>query len=454
MTDCSICCEKFNNSTCKKVECKGCDIEDAACRKCCQTFILNSNNEEVVCMFCKSSWDREFQNNFLTKKFVDNDLKKHYENVFLEGQMAMLPDTQKDATNEKKCREIKKELELAMAEYNRIRNKLHVQNELIKAYNLKLVRLKNGTDTDETDRENNFTVKCRNQECNGFLNNRHHCGLCDTRFCAQCLEVREEDHVCDPELLETVKAIKKEAKPCPSCGEMISKIDGCDQMWCVKCHVQFSWRTGNKLTGYNHNPEYFRWLRETGQDIARNPVEQGPGVGICGNNITDRTMTNMIFSVFNRENDVGHALVMIYRYFRHIQWEIGNERFERDSEIQLRDLRVQYLLKDINQADWKQKIQRVHKNLRKNKAYSNIKQLVSTVLENFIEQIIANNDKRDTKNMYIKIARDAENFRNYVNSLYINISNNYGSSTSPGISEKWRQLMNLKTYLAKLNRPS
>ena len=43
MTDCSICCEKFNNSTCKKVECKGCDIEDAACRKCCQTFILNSN---------------------------------------------------------------------------------------------------------------------------------------------------------------------------------------------------------------------------------------------------------------------------------------------------------------------------------------------------------------------------------------------------------------------------
>ena len=145
------------------------------------------------------------------------------------------------------------------------------QKEIIRAYNLEIIRLRTGTSTSETT--DNFSIKCPSQDCNGFLDSKYFCTLCETKFCRQCMEIKEEDHECDEDTKATIQAIKKEAKPCPGCGEMISKIDGCDQMWCVKCHIQFSWRTGAQMTGYNHNPEYFRWMRETDQQINRNPYE-------------------------------------------------------------------------------------------------------------------------------------------------------------------------------------
>ena len=95
------------------------------------------------------------------------------------------------------------------------------------------------------------------------------------KYCKHYFKLKDENHVCDEEVKNTVSAIIKDSKPCPGCGERISKIDGCDQMWCIKCHIQFSWKTGNILNGYNHNPEYFRWLRETKSKYeSRNPLDE------------------------------------------------------------------------------------------------------------------------------------------------------------------------------------
>ena len=55
--------------------------------------------------------------------------------------------------------------------------------------------------------------------------------------------------------------IKKEAKPCPQCGEFISKVSGCDQMFCIKCSCAFSYNTGIIEKGIIHNPlayDYFQ----------------------------------------------------------------------------------------------------------------------------------------------------------------------------------------------------
>ena len=43
---CLICCDTYNNSTKKKTCCAYCDL--AACRTCCQTYILNETI--VKCM--------------------------------------------------------------------------------------------------------------------------------------------------------------------------------------------------------------------------------------------------------------------------------------------------------------------------------------------------------------------------------------------------------------------
>lgn len=441
--ECSICCEKFNKSTRLKVECKGCD-EESACRTCCQTYILNSVHQEPCCMFCKTPWEREFMNEFLTKKFVNKDIKNHVENVFLEQQISLLPETQQAAKQEKKIREIKIELEKANVVLNQIKKAYSDQLEIIKSYNLTISRLRSGEQAVE-EPKNNFTHKCKVENCNGFLSNRHVCELCETKFCGKCMEIKEEEHECNEELVATVEAIKKQAKPCPSCGEMISKIDGCDQMWCIKCHVQFSWRTGQQMNGYNHNPEYFRWLRETNQNVPRNPFEEHRPA-VCG--VHDRTLIRNMYIAMNPATPEAISLEGIIRFYRHIEYTINNETFQRTADRELKHLRVQFLLNDISRNEWKERIQKVNKSLSKQRSYSNVRQLIFNVLQNFVERMVEIQSNYNSRNQYIELLREAENFRLYANASFIKISDTYGSSSCPGILENWREAGNLK-YVIK-----
>lgn len=447
--DCSICCEKFNSSNHLKVECKGCDKEEAACRTCCKTYILNSQIDPM-CMFCKTPWEREFMIKNLTKTFVDKDLKNHNEELFVERQISLLPDTQKDAIKEKKMREIKKNMELVQKEKDRLKALLKEQHDIFLAYSLQLQRLNYGTSTEDTSSVN-FTIKCCNELCNGFLDPRYHCAMCETDFCKMCMEIKEEEHVCNEETKATVQAIKKQAKPCPGCGEMISKIDGCDQMWCVKCHIQFSWRTGQQMQGYNHNPEYFRWLRETGQEIERNPYENAGGrQNVCGVILDAVYITRTVMNLFPNQLLIRDAFSNMYRFYRHVEWLVGTFQGRAEqSERSLLQLRVKYLLKDIGREQWKFEIQKIDKQNKKNIMYENIWRLVLTVLQSTFEKFAIYTSEQRNQEAYVKLVKECNKFKNYVNNSFINVSNTFGSQTCPGISNEWRELGNLKTFIKK-----
>jgi hypothetical protein len=60
----------------------------------------------------------------------------------------------------------------------------------------------------------------------------------------------------------TIKMIQKESKPCPNCNEFISKISGCDQMFCVHCGTAFSWKTGQVERGTIHNPHAHQYFQK------------------------------------------------------------------------------------------------------------------------------------------------------------------------------------------------
>jgi len=443
-TDCSICCEKYNKSNHLAVLCKGCDSTDVACRTCSQTYILSSS-QDPSCMFCKSAWDREFMNNYLTKKFVDKDLKTYSENLFLERQISLLPDTQKDALVAKKIIDLTKKSGEATTELNRIKKRLLDQKEIIRAYNLEINRLQTGTSTsDDTTREN-FTVKCCSGDCNGFLNNKYYCNLCETKFCRHCMEVKEEDHECDSDLRATILAIKKDSKPCPGCNEMISKIDGCDSMWCIKCHVQFSWRTGLQITGYNHNPEYFRWMRESGVDIARNPHEQGEM--LCGERFTDRTINDIITNVFPTNKYIIIYYNNVYRFYRHVGWTL--RRLDNETqEPELRRIRVNYLLGNITKEAWKKTLQQIDKKTKKTKSYNNIWNLIQTVLHSYMEKIITLNNTTGCMQEFVTMAGELDKFRKYINDSFLGACSTFGSTSCPGISENWTEIYNYKKFIA------
>ena len=443
--ECSICCEKFNNSNHLKVVCKGCETNESACRSCCQTFIL-SGTQDPMCMFCKNPWDRDFINKNLTKKFVNKDLKEFSENLFLERQISLLPETQGEAIKEKNIRDITERMAEANIELNRIKKIQQDQRALIDTYKRQINEHRSGTAP--VTAVDNFTIKCPSSECKGFLDSKYFCSLCDTKFCRHCMEVKGKDHICDEDTKATVKAINRQSKPCPGCGEMISKIDGCDQMWCIKCHIQFSWKTGVRITGYNHNPEYFRWLRETGQQINRNPHELNREI-ICGVEIDDYTITRIISNVFHNDRNMIGRFQLLYRFYRHVEVKLNFlDHRDEDNEYHLRSLRVKYLLGDIGKEQWKRSIQQVDKKTKKTHAYNNIWRLILTVITSYIEQIITCSNENANSSAYIKIIQEANNFKDYANASFCNASAIFGSTSCPGIDDYWREVYNYKRFLA------
>lgn len=136
---------------------------------------------------------------------------------------------------------------------------------------LNALRINPDAQVEKDDDAQGGSFQCPETNCNGIVY-RGKCGVCETAVCVKCREPKKDDHECDKETLENVEALLKTTKACPKCKTRIYKIDGCDQMFCTKCHTAFSWRTGKVETRHIHNPHYFEWMRNnTNGDIARQP---------------------------------------------------------------------------------------------------------------------------------------------------------------------------------------
>jgi hypothetical protein len=115
---------------------------------------------------------------------------------------------------------------------------------------------------------------CATSDCQGplqqFENTIVKCGFCGVQHCNQCLEVisAEDGHRCVSTIAESVQEVLRESRPCPLCGERISKVSGCDDMFCVKCHCGFSYGAGNLIRREFHNIHLQEYRATIGEDIA------------------------------------------------------------------------------------------------------------------------------------------------------------------------------------------
>ena len=108
----------------------------------------------------------------------------------------------------------------------------------------------------------NPLIKCIRENCKGVIYHNYCCDVCKIQICNDCHLEMTNDHVCNQELVETVKQIMNDSKPCPTCFARISKVDGCDQMFCIDCKTAFSWTSGKVEQGPIHNPHYFELVRQ------------------------------------------------------------------------------------------------------------------------------------------------------------------------------------------------
>jgi len=343
--DCSVCCEKLNNSNRKAVNCPFCDF--CTCRSCTQQY-LTSVTSDPHCMNCKNVWNRELIDASCTKIFRNRELKIHRENILFERERCLLPDTQPAVQRIREIRATEDLLRDARAELER--QKRHIQ-----LLERQIDVIHHGGTAEATKERREFVRKCPIDECRGFLSSQWKCGTCDKKVCKDCNEELENDeHECDPGAVATVKLIKNDTKPCPKCGTMICKISGCSQMWCPDCHAVFNWNTMRLETGIIHNPHYYEFQRRGGngdEERGGRPMGRNPGDIPCGG-------MPRYWEMHDRLVNTPHVdyLTLVHRTTAHIQdWELRRNRVRAPNN---EDLRVRYLMNEVSEEELKRVLQK------------------------------------------------------------------------------------------------
>ena len=333
---CGICLDDCNKSSKKPAVCAYCD--GVACRTCLQTYLLTV--AEPVCPGCRAAWDSDYLASVTTATFRTGALKEHKEKVLIDREKARFPETMAEAEAYKVAKELCIPVEKRIAElytcitklpqlkklqdassayhkYIRIASgksdSLRTRQEMsslvlttseefkaarkpflkqigeLRRSIVEATRIKGGYGIDRTavgsvgepKHRREFIHKCPAADCEGFLNKEWRCGICNVLACKECHEIiGGAGHECNPDTVASVKALAKESKPCPKCAAAISKISGCDQMWCTQCQTAFSWHTGAIETVIIHNPHYFAWRRRHGAGAGA--VPRAPGDVPCG----------------------------------------------------------------------------------------------------------------------------------------------------------------------------
>jgi hypothetical protein len=247
-------------------------------------------------------------------------------------------------------------------------------------------RLYDGSDADTQRRE--FVMKCADEECRGFLSSAYKCGTCEKWTCSDCLVVigpdKDAAHTCNPDTVETAKAIKAETRPCPKCGARIFKIDGCDQMYCVveSCHTAFSWNTGHIVTGKIHNPHYYEWLKRTGGGIDREA-----GDIPCGGLPHAHQMFVAIRSL-DIPNDIKNTIYNTHRGLRELIDFRLSDFPARPAALANRDLNVRYLINTITEDEWKRQLEIAETKFQRKKEIGQILQTIATAGADAMNQIV------------------------------------------------------------------
>lgn len=416
MESCSVCCETFNKTIHKKVDCPFCDL--LSCRRCCQTYLL-SITDDPHCMGCKNLWSREFVDSFCTKIFRNSELRRHRENVLFEREKIRMPETQPDVERILAMRHLNFVLGEQRNRLVRLHNRYTAQGISFEARkHLKelqdlnaemtqtfedLNKLRNGATVGDHSQPLALVRKCPTEDCKGFMNEEWFCGLCKNTFCEHCNELVNDQHECDPGAVETMKLLKKDTKPCPKCGTMIHKLSGCSQLWCPDCHTAFDWRTGRIEVGRIHNPHYIEFKNKFSLSREHGDIPCG-GVPDFGELHTNEFMMSVrkVISQYNRDI---------------------NFRYDEIADDDNRWLRTIYMLNDMTEPTFKKELQRRDKMREKYRDIRNIFQMFVDTAGDLLRQYVLDNSKyKEIRDILIKLA-------GYTNDEIRKIHNRYNCIT-------------------------
>lgn len=289
---CNVCVTSRRLTVKAFVECPGCAYR--ACGECYKTWICNVKKDYPVrCMNCSLVFTFAFVRSAFKKAFFEQDLKQVISESLFQNEsklfFAAAPycearKMQKRINVSRSC--VLEGLILEEQKLKAVNNAIakmkanhHPAQEIYNEY-LKHDELRNDIlHLKQAEADMNFKLSlydfsyvrqklfksaisvqsaCSEIDCRGSYDESGRCCVCATCFCTACHQKLDESHVCDSTVLETIKAVNETSKRCPTCTTPISKIEGCDMMYCVVCKEKFNWISGRRYDGdaFFHNPQY------------------------------------------------------------------------------------------------------------------------------------------------------------------------------------------------------
>ena len=360
--ECPLCIDTIK----KSVTCCGCNY--TTCVPCAEKYLLlQPIGAHCMNPDCAIKWTTKFLLTMFSKTWVTKTYRSHLKKISLERERAKLPETLAQIPRYKKEKEQKKEIE-------KLTILLTQTKKRAKQFQTKIFQLQHQQpNTTKATIIPHFICPCPTGGCKGLVDSKFYCNLCENSICRRCrIPLKEEEkHECDEEVIETVKLLRGDTKPCPKCATPIYKISGCDQMWCTQCRTAFSWKTGKIVTGIIHNPHAIRWQRENGDLLRANgDIPCGGLIRMYNLSMLPRVHYNKLYNIHRRiaelPADYGGLLTL----------NTPNRDFE--------SLRKDLVLKDITEEEFKQKIfLRERLNARKEENHRILSTLQTLAIERF-----------------------------------------------------------------------
>jgi hypothetical protein len=207
-------------------------------------------------MKCRKKWSLEFTKASLNASFIQKEYKQHRKTILTDRVISQIQEYYPDAVLLSQRRKNELEIRKIEEEVNELRHQIRDKYNLID-------RIRNGTGKNNEQNEyRKFVMPCQTTGCRGMLSSAYKCALCEKYTCSKCLESIEgnkDDHHCVQENIDTAEEIRKNTKPCPSCGSRISKIDGCFAentpilLWNGKVKMSQDIEVGDVLIGDDGN---------------------------------------------------------------------------------------------------------------------------------------------------------------------------------------------------------
>jgi len=347
---------------------------------------------------------------------MNTEYKNHIEKQLFDIEQSFLPATQIEVEKDIEIEKINKEIS---KRHKQIRD---IKSEIFELH-LQLHRVSTSNKLKDVEKKQ-FIQKCPSQDCRGYLSTQWKCGICEVRVCKDCHEIKTDDetHECNPDVVETIKMLKKDSKNCPKCSSIIYKINGCDQMFCTQCHTAFNWSTLKIVTNNIHKPHYFEWLRNESTDgnIPRNPDDGY----YCPNRLESPIRITSLLKNLSLNTKILDRFWKTYRTVQHMA-SVELDRYPVSGAIDMNsnmDLRKKYIRCEITKEAFQRQLQIRDKKRRKMNDFNQVWSMFVNVSTEHINSMLSINI---TTESIIEICNIIESLCGYCNNASKLIGNRY-----------------------------